>query len=92
MLKNRSTHLSGRSNALRDWQQKDVANYVAWQSPEHRWHRLVGPYYPGPGREDLKNIEQHLQDEIRKGDWPEPRQRLVLADIATDTLRGVVTW
>lgn len=87
-----SIRLTGRSVILRDWLQEDVVTYVGWQSPERRWHQLDGPYYPKPTHEDLAHIEAQLQDELREANWPEPRQRLVLADNATDTLIGVVTW
>lgn len=92
---NLTTHpicLPGRLIILRDWQLKDVATYVSWQSPEHRWHQLDGPYYPKPRLEDLTRIGEQLQEDIREADWPEPRQRLVIADSATDALCGVVTW
>lgn len=59
--------LVGRLIVLRDWREEDISVYVGWQSPEHHWHELDGPYYPKSTPDDLPAIEARLRERLSQG-------------------------
>ena len=84
--------IEGKQIVLRDWQPNDVDVYCHWLQPGHRWQELDGPYYPGSTSEEIEKIRAALPQKIESGDWPEPRQRLLIAGREDDALYGQVTW
>ncbi|MCA9970912.1 MAG: GNAT family N-acetyltransferase [Anaerolineales bacterium] len=85
-------HIDGMQIALRDWQLDDLEAFAYWLRPEHRWQELDGPYYPKTPLEMIPLAVARVRDQIEAGEWPEPRQRLAIADQQTNRLLGQVSW
>ncbi len=77
---------------LRDWRLEDLDVYAHWMAPGHRWQDFDGPYFPKPTPEELAQELERRRVAILAGDWPEPRRRMVVADAATDSMLGTVSW
>ena len=77
---------------LRDWQLDDIDRWRHWMQPGHRWKELDGPYYPGLTSEEIAQRAITLRAAIAAQSWTEPRQRLIIAETATNHLLGLVTW
>lgn len=88
----RFVRLNGNRIALRDWREIDVAAWRQWMTPGQQWHQLDAPYYPKPTAEHTEQMAVKVRDRIRNGDWPTPRQRVVIALRDTDELIGMVSW
>ncbi|MCP4417809.1 MAG: GNAT family N-acetyltransferase [Chloroflexi bacterium] len=84
--------INSRKLLLRDWHTDDLNHLGHWLQPGHQWQELDGPYYPKMKVEHIPNHLKKLQDQIKKDDWPHPRQRLVISDKATDQMLGEVSW
>lgn len=84
--------LVGNRVVLRDFRREDVGLYRHWLLPHHEWHRWDGPYFPRPTPEQIAAAATVLSDGVVRGNWPTPRQRLVVADPGTDALIGTVNW
>ncbi len=84
--------ITGRRIRLRDMILDDVPMWGRWMLPEQRWHELDGPYYPKPSAEDVATMVASVRDRIEAGNWPTPRTRLVVADLASNRLVGQVSW
>ena len=83
--------IMGQRLALRDWIEEDLSAYEKWLQPENLWHEYDGPYYSKPTPKDIEEIINRLRDQISKGDFPDPRRNLVIADLDTDRLIGRVS-
>ena len=83
--------LPGKRAVLRDWRLTDLDIWGEWLRPEHRWHKLDGPYYPRPSRDYVVKRKLDLKTQIAAAKWPSPRHELVIADRASDRLLGFVT-
>lgn len=83
--------ITGHKIHLRDMQLGDLDSYRHWQQPDHEWQKLDGPYYPKPTSDQTENILLKIEGRIANNSWPEPRTRLIIADKATNQLRGMVT-
>jgi RimJ/RimL family protein N-acetyltransferase len=84
--------IAGRSVVLRDHEPADLPVLREWLRPRHDWHRWDGPYYPPLTDEQADAFCARLASRVESGDWPTPRERLVIADPATDRLVGTVSW
>ncbi len=85
-------HLEGQNIILRDWQLEDLPLHKLWHTGQHRWMDYDGPYYLKPTPKELEKTLEFYQRKIEKQDFPELRNRLVIADKKTDQLLGTVTW
>lgn len=81
----------GRRVCLRDMRLDDLPAWERWMMPGNAWHRLDGPYYPKPTPDAVREMAGKARERIEAGHWPDPRQRLVIADANADTLMGLVT-
>jgi len=77
---------------LRDWRDEDLPVWRHWLQPHHRWHEFDGPYYPRPDPQQVDQMIARAHERILAGDWPDPRQRLVITTSALDELIGTVSW
>lgn len=84
--------IHGNQINLRDWRLDDLPPYAHWQHPDHAWNRFDGPYYDKPKPEDIPSMIGKIRGIIERANFPEPRQRLVIADKANDQLIGTVSW
>lgn len=82
--------IEGKKIKLRDWILADVEKFREWQKPGQRWQELDGPYYRSNVDESAQ-LAAKLQTQIENGDFPNPRARLVIADIHTNALIGTVS-
>lgn len=92
MLKPRTNSdiIEGKKIRLRDWRLEDVETYKAWQRPGHQWQMLDGPYYRSD-RDQSEEAALELKNWIEKAEFPNPRSRLVIADLETNKLIGTVS-
>ncbi len=84
--------LTGPRIILRDWQATDLADYRSWNIGHHRWMDFNGPYYPRDTAEELEAKISTYQSQIETGEWPNLRERLVIADQQSDQMLGTVSW
>ena len=84
-------NIEGSTIRLRDILNKDIDAYRLWQQPGHRWQALDGPYYPKASPAEIEQIIEDIEARIESDGWPEPRTRLIIADVQTDELLGVVS-
>lgn len=84
--------LKGQAINLRDWQLDDLEAYAYWLRPEQRWQELDGPYYAKTQLAEIPGIVAQMREKIEVTAWPEPRQRLVIAQHDNDSLLGMVSW
>ena len=60
--------------------------------PEHKWHDFDGPYYPQSTPEEVEKMIARRKEMIINDNFPSPRRNMVIADLATDRLIGMVSW
>jgi putative hydrolase of HD superfamily len=84
--------LRGQRVVLRDFEEADLERYAYWLTGAHEWRRFDGPYYPGTDPGELAQRIEELRGRIERGEWPEPRRRLVVADSDSNALIGTVAW
>lgn len=84
--------IEGAQITLRDWEMGDLKAYERWLQPGHEWKQLDGPYYPGPGKDEIPEIVNDQRFAIELFDWPTPRQQLIIADKTTSAMIGQVSW
>ena len=82
--------LIGKKIILRDPQLSDLEPFGYWMQPGHEWQKLDGPYYRRPSIEEVADIQDQWEEAINAKDWPELRQRLVIADIPENAVLGMV--
>ncbi|NDJ60957.1 MAG: GNAT family N-acetyltransferase [Chloroflexi bacterium] len=87
-----SVRISGHKIVLRDMQLGDVAAYSHWMQPGHEWQRLDGPYYGHPSAEQVAQQVERVRARIERAEWPDPRERLMIAAQPDDAFIGMVTW
>lgn len=83
--------IAGRRVCLRDMTLDDLPAWERWMLPGNAWQRLDGPYYPKPSVEDVTRLAAAARERIAASTLPDPRTRLVVAEIDTDRLLGMVT-
>ena len=83
------TPINGKKIRLRDMQGDDLPIFVEWQEVGHEWQKLNGPYYPHNAVTDTRKEEMRAR--ILGGDLPDPRTQMVIADMETDQLIGIVS-
>lgn len=84
--------IEGNQITLRDWDMSDLKAYAHWLQPGHEWKQLDGPYYPGPGKDEIPEIVNDQRFSIELFDWPTPRHQLIIADKTTNAMIGQVSW
>lgn len=84
--------INGNRVCLRDWQFKDLDVYKYWMQPEHQWHKLDGPYYKKLNSEQILERIEKIRKRIQNKDFPNPRVMIVVADLKTDEMIGLVNW
>lgn len=82
----------GSSLKLRDIKEKDLEIFKKWQKGEQDWKKLDGPYYKKNTDDEVEEYVKLLKQNISTGQWPNPRKRLVIADLESDTFIGMVSW
>ncbi|WP_413290462.1 GNAT family N-acetyltransferase [Bdellovibrio sp. HCB337] len=88
-MKASSVLVQGKIVHLRDWIPADVQLYKEWMRPGHEWQKLDGPYYQS-NEDKSESIAATLSEKIAKGDFPEIRERLVIADAKTNEFLGTI--
>ncbi len=81
----------GARICLRDWLLDDLDDYTRWLEPGHRWQELDGPYFGHPNEEAIPGIIGTMRKRITESDFPDPRTRLVIADMEHNHLIGQVS-
>jgi len=84
------TVLRGERVVLRDFLLSDLEAYARWLGPDHEWRRFDGPYFPPPSEFEIRGTVEGIEAQIRSGNWPTPRRRMVVADASSDLLVGTV--
>ena len=89
--------IEGSRVRVRDWTEEDLVDYEAWIMPpsgggEHEWQRTDGPFYPNFTAEGAQRWLGTLREHVTAGDWPDPRETMVIADAADDRFIGQVSW
>ena len=82
--------ITGKKIVLRDLIEADLPIYQGWLSNSHEWKKYDGPYYPLDESKVSENIGR-LRQRVEMADWPEPRQRLIIAEQATNMFVGMVS-
>lgn len=82
--------IEGKKIRLRDWLIEDVEPYRNWQKPGMPWQSLDGPYYRSQ-RDESDLLANEILKQIESANFPKPRARLVIADLATNKLIGTVS-
>ncbi|WP_299104638.1 GNAT family protein [uncultured Tenacibaculum sp.] len=77
---------NGNTIILRDWIQDDFVLYKNWHDSKFEWTKLNGPYYPLKSAEELDQEIQLLKVNSKT------KKRFVIANKATNTLIGTVSW
>ncbi len=85
------TCIEGFNIRLRDIHNDDLEGYRYWQQPGHPWQVLDGPYYPRATPEEIETTMKAIEARIRSGNWPEIRERFVIAHRESNKLLGLVS-
>ncbi|MBN2500897.1 MAG: GNAT family N-acetyltransferase [Anaerolineales bacterium] len=83
--------LTGKRLILRDPQLRDLEAFAYWFQPGRAWQKTDGPYYPSATAEEVAAVIAQWEQAITAQDWPELRQRLVIADAQADTVMGTIS-
>lgn len=83
--------LQGKQLQLRDWQIEDLEIYAQWLMPGHRWQELDGPYYGHNTAEEIPEIIEKVRTRVCKGNFTDPRTRLIIAEPKHNRLIGQVS-
>ena len=75
---------------LRDMKESDLDSYWHWIQPGHKWQTIDGPYHQYKEGELLERFQNRKRDVLAK-DFANPRTWLVIGDINTDELIGIVS-
>jgi putative hydrolase of HD superfamily len=92
MARDDAVRVEGWNVVLRDPGVRDLGSLAHWLTPGQQWEELDGPYYPKATTQQVERMLSALRVRIDAGDFPAPRQTMVIADRATDTLLGRVSW
>lgn len=82
----------GKRIKLRDIKTSDLDAFKKWQIGDQEWKLLDGPYYKKNSGEEIDEYIEILKQNIAKKEWPNPRKRLIIADLDSDRLLGTVNW
>lgn len=83
--------IQGKKIKLRDWQLDDIPIYEKWNTGWHQWMDYDAPYYKSNDEKISSEYKQKLTERIKKQDFPSPRINLIIADLQTDTMLGMVS-
>jgi len=84
-------NITGKLTQLRDMKHDDLEAVEHWMHPSHEWHKTNGPYYPPTPAEEIPGMIEKFAERIDKAEYPTPRHRLMIADLHTDEIMGMVT-
>jgi len=84
--------IEGQKIQLRDWQLKDVPIYEHWRTGWQEWMNYDAPYYKSNDEKLSSEYKQKLTERIKKQEFSEPRRNLVIADMETNVMIGMVSW
>ncbi len=87
----KTINLTGKRLVLRDPKLPDLEAFEYWFQPGHEWQKTYGPYYPSSTPEEVAIILGKWEQAITAQDWPELRQRLVIANARDDTVMGTIS-
>jgi len=82
----------GKRIKLRDIKTDDLELFRKWQIGDQQWKQLDGPYYKKNTEEEVDEFLELIKQNIESGKWPNPRKRLIIADLETDKFIGDVSW
>ena len=83
--------LPGQRITVRDWIKAEIEPWLAAHEPGQAWQALDGPYYSRPAQQRLRERAERLREQIQTSEFPDPRQRLVIAGIRSNQLLGTVS-
>ncbi|MCB9232329.1 MAG: GNAT family N-acetyltransferase [Bacteroidia bacterium] len=84
--------LISKKITLRDWEAVDLEEYRKWNTGSHVWMDFDGPYYPPLEISAIERFSAECLKTIESGDWPIPRQKMVIANVEENKLIGLVSW
>ena len=84
--------IEGQKIQLRDWQLKDVTIHERWNTGWHEWMNYDAPYYKSNNEKLSSEYKQKLTERIKKQEFKAPRRNLVIADMETNVMIGMVSW
>ncbi len=84
--------LIGKQIIIRDWVLTDIPTYTYWQTKDLEWKNWDGPYYPIASPERVEAGMEKRKKAILQNDFPNPRTFMVIADITSNELVGIVSW
>lgn len=84
--------LTGKKILLRDWAMSDLPIYKHWMQAGHDWKKLDAPYYSSPSVEEVTEIVEDQRNAIEYGDWPNPRNQLIIVTAPDNRMIGQVSW
>jgi putative hydrolase of HD superfamily len=83
--------LAGERVTLRDPSLGDLDAWHYWMQPGREWQKTDGPYYPPTPADKVAKMVDRWEQVITAQEWPDLRQRLVIANIEEDALIGMVS-
>lgn len=83
--------MNGKRICIRPFKEKDIELYKDFLEGDYLWKEFDGPYFGPMTDEDVKSMLEHAQKLIANVN-NENASRMVIADLATDTLIGTVSW
>jgi len=83
--------LSGGKINLRDFRLDDLDSYAYWLTYGHKWQELDSPFLPAMEDEDIERVIDKLRLQIKHHNFPPLRKKIVIADLETDELIGMVS-
>lgn len=83
--------LDGQRVRVRDWLLEDLESFAHWMRPGQRWQELDGPYYPHAKEDEIPGIVGRITTRVVQGDFPDPRQNLIIASASDNRLIGQVS-
>lgn len=84
--------LNGSRLRLRDWTNSDLPIFRRWNMGHHRWMDFNGPYFPTATPAEIEEQIANYRHLIATKQWPNPRRRLVIADLTSNLMLGTVNW
>ncbi len=76
---------------IRDWKIGDVQVFRKWNSQHYKWMDFNGPYYKNMTKEEVEDYLSKIKDNIKNNSFSFPRDRMVIANIHSDEMIGLVS-
>ena len=83
--------LTGKRLTIRDFQLADLDALSYWMQPGRQWQETDGPYYPLSTPKEVAEIIGGLEKAISSQSFPDTRHRMVAADIADNSVMGMLS-